>query len=125
MFLFIAELAYTMEVNEKCDVFSFGVLSLEIIMGKHPGDLISTLLSSSEAPIAYGLLLKDVLDQRLPLPVNSAAKELVLIAKMAFACLSENPRSRPNMEEVYNMFVMSKSPLRETFRIITLGQLLN
>ncbi|CDP11414.1 unnamed protein product [Coffea canephora] len=35
------ELAYTLEVNEKCDVYSFGVLALEVIMGKHPGDFIS------------------------------------------------------------------------------------
>ncbi|XP_027187515.2 uncharacterized protein [Cicer arietinum] len=119
------ELAFTLKVNEKCDVFSFGVLCLEIIMGKHPGDLISTLFSSSEAPRAYNLLLKDVLDQRLPFPENSVAKDVILIAKMAFACLNESPRSRPTMEQVYNMSVMSKSPSMETFHIITLGQLLN
>ncbi|XP_045831009.1 MDIS1-interacting receptor like kinase 2-like [Trifolium pratense] len=119
------ELAYTHEVNEKCDVFSFGVLCLEIIIGKHPGDLISTFFSSSEAPKAYNLLLKDVLDQRLPLPENSVAKDVILIAKMGFACLSDNPHSRPTMKQVYNMFVMPKSPSMETFRIVTLGQLLN
>ncbi|KAK8298252.1 hypothetical protein V6Z11_D05G241900 [Gossypium hirsutum] len=41
------ELAYTMKVTEKCDVYSFGVLIMEIIMGAHPGDLISTVPSSS------------------------------------------------------------------------------
>ncbi|CAL5190309.1 unnamed protein product [Lathyrus oleraceus] len=119
------ELAYTNAVNEKCDVFSFGVLCLEIIMGKHPGDLVSTLFSSSEAPIAHGLLLKDVLDQRLPLPENSIAKDVILVAKLAFACLTENPRSRPSMKQAYNMFVRPKLHSMETFRIITLGQLLN
>lgn len=112
-------------MNEKCDVFSFGVLALEIIMGKHPGDLIFTLFSSTEAPTAYNLLLKDVVDQRLELPENSVVKDVILIAKIAFSCLSESPRSRPTMEQVYNMFVMSKSSLMDTFRIITLGQLLN
>ncbi|KAK9019255.1 hypothetical protein V6N11_053781 [Hibiscus sabdariffa] len=34
------ELAYTMVVTEKCDVYSFGVLALEILMGKHPGELL-------------------------------------------------------------------------------------
>ncbi|XP_061338190.1 MDIS1-interacting receptor like kinase 2-like [Gastrolobium bilobum] len=119
------ELAYITAVNEKCDVFSFGVLSLEIIMGKHPGDLISSLFSSSEMSVASHLLLKDVLDQRLPHPMKPVVKEVILIAKIAFACLSESPHSRPTMEEVHNMFVMSKLPLMETFRIITLGQLLN
>ncbi|CAL5417631.1 unnamed protein product [Camellia sinensis] len=36
------KLAYTMEMNERCDVYGFGVLTLELIMGKHPGDLISS-----------------------------------------------------------------------------------
>ncbi|KAK7827942.1 putative leucine-rich repeat receptor-like protein kinase [Quercus suber] len=56
-----------MEVNKKCDVFSFEVLTLEIIMGKHPGDLISSLSSQH--------LQLDVLDQRLSLPVNQAAQK--------------------------------------------------
>ncbi|XP_042479641.1 MDIS1-interacting receptor like kinase 2-like [Macadamia integrifolia] len=30
------ELAYTMKVTRKCDVYSFGVLTLEMLMGRHP-----------------------------------------------------------------------------------------
>ncbi|KAL2316996.1 hypothetical protein Fmac_030872 [Flemingia macrophylla] len=120
------ELAYNMEVNEKCDVFSFGVLCLEIITGNHPGDLISSMFSFSSTPRTSNLLLKDVLDQRLPLPVGPVVKEVVLIAKTAFACLNESPLSRPTMEEVHNMFVMPKSPLMtETLHTIALGQLQN
>ncbi|KAH7857947.1 hypothetical protein Vadar_018199 [Vaccinium darrowii] len=40
------ELSYTMVVTEKCDVFSFGVLTLEILMGSHPAELISNLYTS-------------------------------------------------------------------------------
>ncbi|KAL9316143.1 hypothetical protein ACSQ67_017144 [Phaseolus vulgaris] len=120
------ELAYTMEVNEKCDVFSFGVLCMEIIMGNHPRDLISWMHSPSSTPETSNLLLKDVIDQRLPLPVMPVVLEVVLIAKVAFACLNERPFSRPTMEDVYNKFVMRKSPLmRETLNTIVLGQLQN
>ena len=46
-FNFSIELAYTMEVNDKCDVYSFGVLALEILCGGHPGDFITSLMTSS------------------------------------------------------------------------------
>ncbi|KAK7300393.1 hypothetical protein RJT34_11237 [Clitoria ternatea] len=120
------ELAYTMEVNEKCDVFSFGVLSLEIIMGNHPGDFVSSFYSSTSASATSNLLLKDVLDQRLPHPMMPVVEEVIMIAKIAFACLNESPLSRPTMEDVYNVFVMRKShSMRQTFQTIALEQLLS
>ncbi|KAI4347900.1 hypothetical protein L6164_008675 [Bauhinia variegata] len=121
------ELVYTVEVNEKSDVYNFGVLALEIIMGKHPRDLISSLSSTSFANIAtstaYNSKLKDVLDQRLPLPTNPVAEKLILIARTAFACLSESPHSCPTMDQVSKSIVMPKSPPLNQFHMITLGQL--
>ncbi|KAK1381306.1 Protein kinase domain-containing protein [Heracleum sosnowskyi] len=53
------ELAYTMVVTEKCDVYSFGVVALEIMMGSHPGDL----LSSFTAPQSIqNRMLSDLVD---------------------------------------------------------------
>nr|CAD1844082.1 unnamed protein product [Ananas comosus var. bracteatus] len=55
--------------------------------GKHPGDLVSsrpsTISSSSDAD---DLLLKDVLDQRLPPPTGQLAEEVAFIVKVALAC---------------------------------------
>ncbi|KAF3457402.1 hypothetical protein FNV43_RR02059 [Rhamnella rubrinervis] len=97
------ELAYTMEVNEKCDVYSFGVVTLEVIMGKHPRDLISSLSlpsSSSSPAVHHQLLLRNVLDQRLSLPRNQVANQVVFIANIAIACLQASPQSRPTMKQV-------------------------
>ncbi|KAJ0049538.1 hypothetical protein Pint_16716 [Pistacia integerrima] len=43
----MAELAYTMKVTEKCDVYSFGVLVLEVILGKHPEDVLAPFSGSA------------------------------------------------------------------------------
>ncbi|CAL5332812.1 unnamed protein product [Camellia sinensis] len=67
------ELAYTMKVTEKCDVYSFGVLALEVIKGKHPGDFITSLLT----PTVENIQLKDVLDQRLS-PPSPQVEEVVM-----------------------------------------------
>ncbi|KAL7262739.1 hypothetical protein ACSBR1_000994 [Camellia fascicularis] len=67
-------------------------------MGKHPSDLI-TYVSSS--PItAHDILLKDILDSHLPIPRNHVEKEVVLIAKLALACLQSSPQCRPTMRQV-------------------------
>ncbi|THG19933.1 hypothetical protein TEA_021554 [Camellia sinensis var. sinensis] len=126
----VPELAYTMAVDEKCDVYSFGVLALEVIMGKHPGDLIYSLSSSSSSSsstsTAHGILLKDVLDQRLPAPENQVAEQVFVVAKLAFACLQANPLSRPTMRQVsMKLSHDRKSHLQNEFHVITLGQLIS
>nr|GEX44414.1 probable leucine-rich repeat receptor-like protein kinase At1g35710 [Tanacetum cinerariifolium] len=92
------ELAYTMEVTEKCDVYSFGVLTLEILMGKHLGDF---LISASDM---LGTPLTNILDQRLPSPVKQIGEQLKLLVQVAFLCLQNSPNSRPSMWEVTSFF---------------------
>ena len=123
---YFAEFAYTMEVNEKCDVYSFGVLALEVIMGKHPGDLISILSPlSATASTTYNIQLKDMLDQRLETPRNQVALKVVSIAKLAFSCLETNPKSRPTMQEVSHELSIERAPTSEVFDTLTVGSLFN
>ncbi|XXG61824.1 hypothetical protein AAC387_Pa05g0333 [Persea americana] len=116
------ELAYTMRVTEKCDVYSFGVVSLEVIMGMHPCELISSLLTSGGAE----MLLKDVLDQRLPQPNDQEMKEVGLTMILALACFSADPQRRPTMHHVSHELSANKplflEPLLHT---ITLRQLID
>ncbi|ONH94401.1 hypothetical protein PRUPE_7G014400 [Prunus persica] len=67
-----------MEATEKCDVDSFGVVTLEIIMGRHPGDVFSSISS-------------DVMDQRFSPPTKQEAEEVVSLVKIASASLNPSP----------------------------------
>ncbi|KAK9019809.1 hypothetical protein V6N11_054317 [Hibiscus sabdariffa] len=118
------ELAYTMRVDEKCDVYSFGVLTIEIVMGKHPGDLLSYLSSPASVSNDQQVLLKDVIDQRLSPPVSRVAKDVISTTKVAFACLNGNPQLRPTMQQVAQALSRQPLPFPSHFSTIKLRQLM-
>ncbi|KAK8491103.1 hypothetical protein V6N11_063136 [Hibiscus sabdariffa] len=126
---FVAELAYRRRVDGKCDVYSFGVLTIEVIMGKHPGDLLPYLSSLASASTSTSvsndrqILLKDVIDQRLSQPVNQAAKDIVSSTKVAFSCLKGDPQLRPTMQQVVQALSRQSLPLPSSFSTIKLGEL--
>ncbi|KAJ4719141.1 putative Receptor protein kinase [Melia azedarach] len=118
------ELAYTMVVTEKCDVYSFGIVALEVLMGSHPGDLLSSLSSSS---FNQRIRLIDVLDQRLSPPTNpKVVEDLVLVAISAFSCLQPKSKCRPTMQDLSQEFVTHKTPsLVNPIREISISELRN
>ncbi|XVF60515.1 hypothetical protein PTKIN_Ptkin08bG0053600 [Pterospermum kingtungense] len=123
VFLVYAELAYTMVVTEKCDVYSFGVLALETLMGKHPGELLSLISAPSSL---QNIMLIDVLDPRLSPPTNQmVAQKTVNVATIALACLHADPKLRPTMKQVSQGFVSCKRSLKNPLRTISLLQLVN
>ncbi|GMJ00743.1 MDIS1-INTERACTING RECEPTOR LIKE KINASE2 [Hibiscus trionum] len=89
-----------MRVTTKCDVYSFGVVALEIMMGKHPGELLNSLSSITLLSNNTELLLKDLLDQRLPPPTDQVAEEVVFVVTIGLACIRPMPESRPDMRFV-------------------------
>lgn len=113
-----------MKVDEKCDVYSFGVLTLEIIMGRHPGDLLSPSSSSTSLPMSQHTILKDVLDQCIPPPEHRVASGVVYIARLAFACLCTDPQSRPTMKQVASDLSIQWPPLSKPFSRIELKDVL-
>ena len=107
-------------VTKKCDVYSFGVLALEILMGTHPGELLTSLSSSSP----QNMMLNEVLDQRLPPPNRLVARDVFFIATIAFACLHAKPKFRPTMKWVSQEFLSHKKPKMNPLHAVSLWQLL-
>lgn len=101
-----------MVVTEKCDVYSFGVLALEILMGKHPGELVSSLQFADQSvdrtnDIEY---CEDFFDNRLSPPKSKkVAQELGLVMKVALSCTSANPQYRPTMYSASELLQMGSS----------------
>ncbi|GAB4858806.1 hypothetical protein Ancab_010284 [Ancistrocladus abbreviatus] len=100
------ELAYTNTATEKCDIYSFGVLALEVIKGRHPKEL----LPGSESHPSHtdqDIELKDILDPRLPYPrVRRIADNLDFIRNIALLCINSNPHNRPTMHHVSYLLEM-------------------
>lgn len=107
-------------VTEKTDVYSFGVIVLEVIMGRHPGELLQT----EECHI----LLREILDQRPREPSTTDEASVALLAKIAFACLQASPEARPTMQEVCQTHLTqrrSTDPPPAPFDGLTLDELRN
>ncbi|KAJ9546115.1 hypothetical protein OSB04_025822 [Centaurea solstitialis] len=90
------ELGCSMKVTEKCDVYSFGVLTLEVIKGEHPGNIIDVLSSLSTEKME----LNDFLDHRLAVPNPKMKKIVTSILVIAIRCVNSNPEIRPTMYDV-------------------------
>lgn len=109
-----------MKITEKHDVYSFGVVILEVLQGRHPGELISAWPSDGQS-----ILLMDLLDQRIPLPTPEESNAVMLAAKLALQCISIRPQSRPSMQHVSQALDAGKvEATRQPFHTVQLHQLM-
>ena len=111
-----------MVVTEKCDVYSYGIVALETMMGRHPEELLSSLSSKS----VQHIMLKDILDPRLTRPLNQLLIEnIVLVVTLALSCVSPDPKSRPTMQHVSQEFLVRRPQLRKPLHDIAISQLIH
>nr|XP_027069870.1 probable leucine-rich repeat receptor-like protein kinase At1g35710 isoform X1 [Coffea arabica] len=116
------ELAYTMVVTEKSDVYSFGIVVLETLFGEHPREFLSCISSQPNEPI----MLKDLLDTRLPPPTNPlVVRNVVLATALALDCINANPKCRPTMQQVVNRFEESRRESTRPLHTIAVNQLVS
>nr|AYE92795.1 CLV1 [Anthoceros agrestis] len=111
------EYAYTLKVNEKSDIYSFGVVLMELITGKRPieqefGEGVD-IVQWVRGKIQNKDMGVEVLDSRLgskSLPLQ----EIMLVLRVALLCTSDLPVDRPTMREVVQMLQDVKPSSNDT-----------
>ncbi|XP_021847741.2 receptor-like protein kinase HSL1 [Spinacia oleracea] len=97
------EYCHTTKVNEKIDIYSFGVVLLELVTGKEPhiGDEHTNLAEWALRHYNEGNPIKDVLDKEVQEPCY--LEEMTNVFKIGLMCTSALPIYRPTMKEVLQM----------------------
>ncbi|TVU13187.1 hypothetical protein EJB05_40719, partial [Eragrostis curvula] len=96
------EYSQSVIATPKGDVFSFGVVLLELLTGKRPVDVSKT--KGSRDLIAWVLQMKsekkekDIFDRHIW--SNAHEKQLLSVLETACKCVSTDPRQRPSIEQV-------------------------
>ncbi|KAL2895655.1 hypothetical protein RDABS01_000432 [Bienertia sinuspersici] len=101
----------SLRVNEKCDVYSFGVMTLEIVTGRRPieygEDNVVILNDHVKVLLEEGNVL-DCVDQSMG---EFPDEEVLPVLKLALVCTSQIPSSRPSMSEVVQILQVIKTPV--------------
>ncbi|KAJ4911491.1 Leucine-rich repeat receptor-like protein kinase PXC2 [Raphanus sativus] len=104
----------TVKITEKCDVYGFGILVLEVVTGKRPveyaEDDVMVLCETVREGLEEGRV-EECVDGRLRR--NFPAEEAIPVIKLGLVCASQVPSNRPEMEEVVKILELIQCPSQE------------
>ena len=102
----MTEYAYSSKATTKCDVYSYGVVLMELITGKKPVEAefgetknitywVATKVGTMEGAM-------EVLDNRLS---GSFRDEMLQVLRIGLRCTCGSPALRPTMHEVVQLLI--------------------
>ncbi|XP_038983734.1 probable LRR receptor-like serine/threonine-protein kinase At1g56140 [Phoenix dactylifera] len=108
------EYAIRGELSEKADIYSFGVLALEIISSRKNTDLSLPTEMQYLPEYAWKLFERsrviDFVDPKLRTD-GIVEKDVLQVCHVAFLCLQPDPSLRPPMSEVVAMLIQKTEPM--------------
>ncbi|KAA8521945.1 hypothetical protein F0562_012741 [Nyssa sinensis] len=106
------ELAQSLRLSDKCDVYSFGVILLELVTGRKPVESPAANEVVILCEYVRGLIesgtASDCFDRSLR---GFVENELIQVLKLGLICTSEIPLRRPSMAEVVQVLESIRSGL--------------
>ncbi|KAI3895204.1 hypothetical protein MKX03_009389 [Papaver bracteatum] len=99
------EYAYTMRLTVPGNVYSFGVILLELLTGK---PAVSDGIELAKWALSNSTDRGQILDPTVSKTSSWARSQMLSVLKIALGCVNISPGARPNMKNALNMLVNAK-----------------
>uniref|UniRef100_A0A0E0NPK4 Protein kinase domain-containing protein n=1 Tax=Oryza rufipogon TaxID=4529 RepID=A0A0E0NPK4_ORYRU len=106
------EYGYTLKVDQKSDIYSFGVVLMELLTGRRP---IEPEYGESQDIVGWirerlrsNTGVEELLDASVGGRVDHVREEMLLVLRVAVLCTAKSPKDRPTMRDVVTMLGEAK-----------------
>ncbi|ONK63828.1 uncharacterized protein A4U43_C07F19360 [Asparagus officinalis] len=106
------EYGYTLKVDQKSDIYSFGVVLMELVTGRRP---VEPEYGESQDIVGWvrdklrdNRGVEGVLDLSTGGQTKHTQEEMVLVLRIAVLCTAKLPKDRPTMRDVVSMLGEAK-----------------